>query len=180
MSTRGSHALALSSAVALLAGCGGGSQAACAAAAAGTGARVAAHVGEETAFLSRVAVEADRCADRITFEFRGGAPGFRVRYLPASEALVEDGSGNPVQVEGAEYLVVRLDPALTAEAEGDRLVRTYDGPRRLRPLEARSVREVVKTGDFEAVVTWVVGLPEKRPFRVTTSDEPSRVVVEIG
>ena len=36
---------------------------------------------------------------------------------------------------------------------------------------------MVKTGDFESVVTWVIGLDEKRPF--TTDASESQLVVEI-
>jgi hypothetical protein len=36
---------------------------------------------------------------------------------------------------------------------------------------------VVKTGDFESVVTWVIGLDEKVPFRTNASD--SQLVVEL-
>jgi hypothetical protein len=62
---------------------------------------------------------------------------------------------------------------------GDELVRTYTGPKRLAPPEdAHFVRELVKSGDFEAVVTWVIGLDERRPFTTRVAD--SRLVVEIG
>jgi hypothetical protein len=36
----------------------------------------------------------------------------------------------------------------------------------------------VKSGDFEAVVTWVIGLSGQRPFTTTVTD--SRLVVTIG
>jgi hypothetical protein len=39
---------------------------------------------------------------------------------------------------------------------------------------------VVKTGDFESVLTWTIGLDEKRPFKVVTSDSPPRLALEIG
>jgi hypothetical protein len=39
------------------------------------------------------------------------------------------------------------------------------------------IEEVVKTGDFEGVVTWVIGLDRKRPFTTASSD--SALVVEI-
>ena len=39
------------------------------------------------------------------------------------------------------------------------------------------MRDVVKTGDFEAMVTWVIGLDKKLPF--TTSASLSQLVVEI-
>jgi hypothetical protein len=35
----------------------------------------------------------------------------------------------------------------------------------------------VKTGDFEGMVTWVIGLDEKLPFSTTTTQ--SQLVIEI-
>jgi hypothetical protein len=57
---------------------------------------------------------------------------------------------------------------------------TYKGPRRVGGDSTRHVREVVKTGDFESVRTWTIGLDDKRPFKVVTSDAPPRLAVEIG
>jgi len=37
---------------------------------------------------------------------------------------------------------------------------------------------VLRTGDFEAVVRWTIGLTERRPFSVRA--EADRIVVEIG
>jgi hypothetical protein len=137
-----------------------------------------------TALLTKVAIAGDACGDRVEFTFkprhdRESAPGYRISYLPADEALVEDGSGAPVAVRGSAFLVVRFEPAATADLSGTELVRTYTGPRRIAaPENAHSVRELVKSGDFEAVLTWVVGVEGRRPFAVAAS--ASRVVVTIG
>jgi hypothetical protein len=40
------------------------------------------------------------------------------------------------------------------------------------------VREVVRTGDFEAVLSWAVGLDDRVDFRVLTLDGPPRLVVD--
>jgi hypothetical protein len=57
---------------------------------------------------------------------------------------------------------------MTATIDGDQVTKTYTGPNRI-PGEA-PITEVVKTGDFESVVTWVIGLDRVRPFLVTASD----------
>jgi hypothetical protein len=120
----------------------------------------------------------------VTFTFAsgggGGVPGFRIGYAPAAAAQTEDGSGRRVPVDGSAFLVVRLEPAATAKASGEGLEFTYDGPRRLPLAGGHAVREVVKTGDFEAVVSWTVGLDRRRPFRVVSSASPPRVTVEVG
>jgi hypothetical protein len=42
------------------------------------------------------------------------------------------------------------------------------------------VREIVRTGDFEAVLTWAVGLDLVRSFRVLTLENPARIVVDFA
>ena len=76
---------------------------------------------------------------------------------------------------GDAFLVVKLMPAMTAKINGDQVTKTYTGPRRVPG--SGSVQEVVKTGDFEGVVTWVIGLDQERPFTTEVSD--SQLVVEI-
>lgn len=134
----------------------------------------------ETMYLTDVNVFALDCLDRVQFAFLEAAPGpgYNVSYEPAATAKLEDGSGNPVEIDGSAFLVVRMSPAMTAEIVGEEVKPTYRGPRRITPDGARSVRALVKTGDFEAMVTWVIGLDEERPFTVTTS--PSELVVELG
>jgi hypothetical protein len=38
----------------------------------------------------------------------------------------------------------------------------------------------VRTGDFEGVLTWVIGLDQQRPFSVFRLSNPSRVYIDIG
>jgi len=134
----------------------------------------------ETRYLASVNIEALECADRVAFGFADGSspPGYRVSYQPASAAKTEDGSGNPVEIAGSAFLVVRLTPAATAKTVGEKLKFTYTGPRRLPGNGDRHVQEVVKTGDFEAAVTWVIGLDEERNFDVNISG--SQLSVDIG
>ena len=94
-------------------------------------------------------------------------------------AKIEDGSGDPLAIAGADFLVVRLFPAMTAKIDGEDIEPTYDGPRNIpAPTEAKMLREVAQTGDFEAQVTWAIGLDNKHPFTVTASDD--ELVVEIN
>lgn len=134
----------------------------------------------ETMYLTDVNIEALDCTDRVVFSFREAAPGagYNISYEPAATAKLEDGSGNAVDIDGSAFLVVRLTPAMSAEIVGEEVKPTYTGPRRITPDGTTFVREVVKTGDFEAQVTWVVGLAEKRVFTATASE--SELVVELG
>jgi hypothetical protein len=132
----------------------------------------------ETMYLTDVTAASEDCSDKVVFDFekQEPGPGFQVSYQPASTAKVEDASGAPVEIEGNAFLVVKLTPAMTAKIDGDQVTKTYTGPKRIQG-EGSHVREVVKTGDFEAVVTWVIGLDEKRPF--TTNASESQLIVEI-
>lgn len=132
----------------------------------------------ETMYLTDVTAVSEDCSDKVVFDFekQEPGPGFQVSYQPASTAKVEDGSGAPVEIEGNAFLVAKLTPAMTAKIDGDQVTKTYTGPKRIKSDGSR-VREVVKTGDFEAVVTWVIGLDEKRPF--TTKASESQLIVEI-
>jgi hypothetical protein len=132
-----------------------------------------------TIFLTDVQVEAHECSDRVAFTFRDHTPpGYTVSYEPESTAKTEDASGRRIEVVGTAFLVVRMMNVMTAEISGDKVTPTYTGPRRITTDETRFVREVVKTGDFEAVVTWVIGFDAKRPFTATASD--AHLVVEVG
>jgi hypothetical protein len=163
-------------------GCGGNdAQSSCGSSSDGTQPRRASGPVDVT-FLTAVDVRRTACGDRVVFAFRDDAaraPGFRVAYEPAATALVEDGSGAHVDAAGPAYLVLRLEPAATAVATGEDVTFTYTGPRRLRPDGARFVRDVVKSGDFEAVVSWVIGLPEERPFTVSTASSPPRLILDV-
>jgi len=131
-----------------------------------------------TRYLTDVAVTSTACADRIEFTFERGVPGYRILYTPAHLAQSEDASGRHIPVAGSAFLVVHLADAATARSNGSTFSRTYTGPRHVPAPDARYVRAVVKTGDFEAVVTWAIGLDGKRPFTVSTSR--NSVTVEIG
>ena len=62
-----------------------------------------------TATLTAVRVANQGAVDRVVFEFSDRVPGYAVRYV--SRPITEDGSGNPVTVEGDAVLEVRMEPA---------------------------------------------------------------------
>jgi hypothetical protein len=134
-----------------------------------------------TMYLTDVEIETEDCVERVTFKFEESepGPGYDVSYQPPEVAKIEDGSGDPLAIAGADFLVVRMFPAMTAKIDGEDIEPTYDGPRNIpAPVEATMLREVAQTGDFEAQVTWAIGLDNKHPFTVTASDD--ELVVEIN
>ncbi len=134
----------------------------------------------ETALLERVGVGRHEGYDRVVFQFRNALPGYRVSYV--EPPLVEDGSGNPVEVAGNAFVLVRMEPASGFDLSLDEGQLVYDGPRRIGGAESgtSTVREVVRTGDFEAVLSWAVGLEDRVDFRVLTLDGPPRLVVDFS
>ena len=134
--------------------------------------------GSETALLERVAIGRHEGYDRVVLEFRNAVPGYRVEYV--EPPLHEDGSGNVIEVDGSAFVVVRMEPASGFDLSVPEGELVYKGPRRLSGAEAGTsvVREVVRTGDFEAVLTWVVGLGDRVDFRVTRLEGPPRLVVD--
>jgi hypothetical protein len=131
-----------------------------------------------TRYLTDVIVASTACTDRVEFAFERGVPGYRVAYENARQAQTEDASGRHIPVAGSAFIVVRLADAATARSDESGLSWTYSGRRRVPAHGARAVREVVKTGDFEGVVTWAIGLDARHPF--TASATADAVVVEIG
>jgi hypothetical protein len=130
--------------------------------------------------LTAVHVATKPCVDTITFDFTSGAPegpGYRVSYQPGP--FTEDASGKPVTVSGNAFLVVRLEPATGYDFNNDR--KTYTGPERIPVTNSAWLSDLVRTGDFESVTTWVIGLRQQVPFSATGTGAPHhRLTVTIG
>jgi len=73
-----------------------------------------------------------------------------------------------------------MEPASGFDLNSGQGELVYKGPKRLDASGAGAtvVQEVMRTGDFESVLSWAVGLSSKVPFRVTTATSPSRLVVD--
>lgn len=110
--------------------------------------------------------------DRVVFEFSGPLPQRRdVRYVPQ---LIADGSGLPVQIAGNAILQTVFEPARAHTDQGEVTVTdriTFALP---------NVMQVVRSGDFESVLSHGIGLARKTKFRVFTLTNPSRVVIDIA
>lgn len=112
--------------------------------------------------------------DRIVFELDGqepGQPGWRVEYVDEPR---RDGSGDPVEVEGAATLVVYIDGAAYPFDP------SRDEPRTVAvPADAEVVREVELGSVFEGTYEAFIGTSRKAPFRVFRLADPARVVVDV-
>ena len=136
-----------------------------------------------TRLLTDVRVGAHGCYERVTFELRprqGDADGpiaWKAAYEPAP--ITEDGSGRTVKMKGAAFLVVTMSAA-GADLNQESAPATYTGPASIEAADTIRIKQVRRTGDFEGVLTWVIGLDKQRPFHVTTDTGPPRVIVDIG
>ena len=108
--------------------------------------------------------------DRVLFTFRGGTPGYRVRYV----ATVKDEADRPLALRGGTFLAVAFEPALARAPGGastfDAHTITTDYPR---------LRQVRFAGDFEGRVSFGVGVAGRGGFRVTELSGPDRVAVDV-
>ena len=128
------------------------------------------------ALLAAIRIARHEGYDRVVFEFANTLPGYTISY--ARPPFREDGSGKPIAVDGGAFVLVRMEPASGYDLAHARLV--YQGPGRIAGAEHGTsiVREVVRTGDFEAVLGWVIGLEERVDFRVLRLDDPPRLVID--
>ncbi len=124
-----------------------------------------------TVQLWRIRTGDDGAFDRVVFDERLGRSAYTVLYVAHPTA---DPSGLPLAVRGRAFLEVVLRSTTTAAAPGR--------PTALRTTLTTRLDEVVqvrKAGEFEAVVTYVIGLHERHPFRVVTLRQPYRLAVDV-
>ncbi|HRW39791.1 MAG TPA: hypothetical protein P5254_18975 [Aquihabitans sp.] len=134
--------------------------------------------GPYPALLTDVRTGCQAGASRVVLEFADGAmPGWTVQYV--DPPIVEDGRGETVAVRGTAFLQVRMSPAWAHDLDQPDAPPTYLGPDRLDGGCASHL-ELVETGEFEAVTTWVIGVPERVPFTVNTLSGPSRLVIDLA
>lgn len=134
--------------------------------------------GGHVALLTAVRVSSHAGFDRVVLELEGpDMPSYRVARV--EPPLVQGGSGEVIAVEGAAFIELQLSPASGFESVGPDWVPTYEGPSRVT-ADTAEVTEVVRTGDFEAHLTWVIGLRTGQPFAVTVLSAPLRLVIDVA
>lgn len=109
--------------------------------------------------------------DRVVFEFTGSGPAkVRAGYV---STLIADGSGLPVPIAGRAILQVTMTGADAHTSSGQ--VPVPDRAAYALP----NVITTVRSGDFEAVVSYGIGLAQRTAFTVSRLSNPSRVVVDV-
>ena len=109
--------------------------------------------------------------DRVVFEFDGPVPAnFDVSFVPD---IIGDPSGLPVPVIGQALLGVTFSLANGHDEDGNVFTDA------ITTLGLKNVIQVVRSGDFEAVLSFGIGLAKQTQFSVFTLTNPSRVVIDI-
>ena len=112
----------------------------------------------------------------FTFERSGNmaaTPDVTVR--PVSPPFTRDPSGLPLAVEGSHFLQVVLQGGTALDAD---FQPTFEGPFDFA-LEGGPIVEMKRSGDFEAVSTFIVGLDGPPCARILPPDGTSRVVIQV-
>lgn len=110
--------------------------------------------------------------DRVVFRFSGPVPARRsVRYVTR---LIADPSGRRIAIPGRAILEVSLSPAEAHTSTG-----AGSAPDRVA-FALPNVMIAVRSGDFESVVSYGIGLAARESFHVFTLTNPSRVVIDVA
>jgi hypothetical protein len=117
--------------------------------------------------------------DRFTLEFDSEPPGYKVpgyKVEYVEPPILADPSGQEVTIDGTAFLQITIQGAVADYLNTDD---PYTGPGELKPGLPNLV-EAELTGDFEAVLIWVLGVNEEADFRVLMLESPPRLVVDVG
>jgi hypothetical protein len=110
--------------------------------------------------------------DRIVFQFSGAVPVRRqVGYV---DRLIADASGRPVRVSGRAILRVSFYPAAAHDTAGHATAATRTA------FALPNIMVAVRSGDFEGVVSYGIGLAKRTSVHLFTLTRPSRIVIDIG
>lgn len=125
----------------------------------------------EVAILRTVRTGRHEGFDRIVFEFDRHVPAYQIRFVEDPAAC---GSGDRVDAGGAVALEVDFRPARAHDDEGRATIQDRDTRPGLPAIRAARI-----TCDFEAIVTWVLGLEHRAELRALELSSPPRLAVDV-
>ncbi len=124
-----------------------------------------------------VDVDSGGGVERVTFRFRPRGPAKRPpsHFIQFTKELTTGAEKpRPAKIEGEGFLQVVFS-AFSVEISGEQPSPIYTGPTELRP-GLSTVRELEQLGDFEATITWGIGLSRRACFLVDAG--PDRLTLE--
>jgi hypothetical protein len=134
---------------------------------------------EQAAVLTAIRAAGQAGYDRVVLEFDRPFGGYSAGYV---DSISRDPSGEPIQLQGKAFLRVILQGATTDngfQAGADNPPAAYRGPLRATPM-LPAVQEVAGAGDFEATLSFGIGVAARSGFRVQVLKAPARLVIDIS
>jgi len=110
--------------------------------------------------------------DRVVIDLTNPLDHYTVQYVPQ---VIADGSGNVVHLRGKAFLNVRFN-AVGHDDNGHGTITTSTD----QVVNWGSLREVRLVGDYEAVVSFGIGLRSSTDFVVSTLASPNRLVIDVA
>lgn len=121
----------------------------------------------------RTAAHSAEGYDRVVFDFVSTLPGYEIKYV---DEAIADGSGEPVDIPGRRLLQITFRPAQAHDDTG-----TSSVTPRMKTLDYPMLEAYAITGDFEGVVTVVLGLDDVVGYRVgELPGEPGRIYIDVA
>jgi hypothetical protein len=135
--------------------------------------------GEPRGLLAAIRTQQHAEHDRVVFQFDGPkAPNAYVKYV---DRVTTDPADQPVQLLGNAFVNIAFEGARldTSPIEHDpSQARRYAGPTRLTPRYPL-LQELAVSGDFEAVLSFGLGLSDVAGLSVSTPEDLGCVVVDV-
>lgn len=135
--------------------------------------RIPATATEQT-HLTDIRIAGHPGSDRIVWQFDDGLPEVELRQgIPP---FTTDPAGQPLPVEGEAFLQIVFHGASRGGLDGPI---TYDGPTDFDPM-LPELWQVRMAGDFEATMTFILGLVSPPCYDLFTLTGPTRVVLDLA
>jgi len=115
-------------------------------------------------------VASQKSFDRVVIEFADGVPSFSIKY--DKPPIYDEGTMKPIELSGATPLVVTFAFYYGEHTE------IYQGFPKGK-LDLSVLREIKNIDSSEGVMAYAFDLQSLHPFRVSTLDNPARLVVDI-
>lgn len=122
--------------------------------------------------LCKISVSQHKGFDRLVFQFDSGKSKYIIQYLPSNIYPTEAGD-KKITIAGNYFLLLNIYNF----AVGDEMpckLKTYPQNK----LNFAVLSQIKQGGWFEGIMDFMIGVKDKKPFRVIELRNPSRVVID--
>lgn len=122
--------------------------------------------------LCKVRVSQHKGFDRVVYEFDSGKTNWVIQYLP-SNLYPTEGGDKKITIAGNYFLMFNIYHF----AVGDEMpceLKTYQKNK----LNFPTLMQIQEGGWFEGILDFLIGVKDKKPFRIRELRNPSRVVID--